>query len=123
MATRPITDTLRHLRGGEFLDEASESLAELVERVTSTGKPGKLTIEISLKKASMGAGALIVSDKITVKSPKEQPMETIMYPTPENNLVTEDPRQQKLPLRTVAESQAPAKVIDDSAALPLPVTA
>ena len=35
---RPITETLRNLQGGSFLDDASEQLAELVRAVSATGK-------------------------------------------------------------------------------------
>ena len=47
---RPITDTLRALRNGHFIDEASEDLARIVNAVSETGKSGKLTIEITVKK-------------------------------------------------------------------------
>lgn len=49
---RPITDTLRHIGGGEFVDVASDKLAELVTAVDSTGKAGKLDLTITVKKAS-----------------------------------------------------------------------
>ena len=43
--SRPITDTLRFLQGGTFLDEASDAMAELVSAVDSTGKGGEITIK------------------------------------------------------------------------------
>ena len=43
MSVRPITDTLRHIGGGVFIDTASDKLAELVAAVDSTGKAGALT--------------------------------------------------------------------------------
>lgn len=110
---KPITDTLRHLRGGVLVDEASEALAELVGAVMETGKPGKLTIELSLTKAGRGSGALVIRDKIVVKRPAEEAFETILYATPENNLVTQDPHQAMLELRQVDEPAArPTKVIN-----------
>lgn len=48
---RPITDTLRILQGGTFMDECSELLADVVKSVDETGKPGKLTITLDLKKS------------------------------------------------------------------------
>ncbi len=42
MNVRPITDTLRALRNGHFIDEASEELARVVNSVAETGKSGKL---------------------------------------------------------------------------------
>jgi hypothetical protein len=100
MSARPIFETLRHLRGGVCLDEASEALADLVRCVDATGKPGKLTIELTLKKATRG-GALVAVDKVTVKKPAEQPMETLFFANAEGNLLTENPAQGKLELRQV----------------------
>jgi hypothetical protein len=110
---KPITDTLRHLRGGVLVDEASDALAELVNAVMESGKPGKLTIELSLSKAGRGSGALVIRDKITVKRPAEDVFETILYATPEGSLVTTDPKQAQLELRQVEEAPArPPKVIN-----------
>lgn len=100
MALKPITETLRHVRGGLLINEASELLAEVVKAVEITGKSGKLTIELQVKKLSR-SGALEIIDKVTSKAPSEAPMTTMMYPTPEGNLITEDPRQAKLDLKTV----------------------
>lgn len=100
MAIKPITDTLRHVRSGLLINEASELLAEIVKAVEVTGKSGKLTIELQVKKLSR-SGALEIIDKVTSKIPTEAPLTTMMYPTPEGNLITEDPRQQKLDLKSV----------------------
>lgn len=100
MALKPFTETLRHVRGGMLLDEASEKLAEIVKAVDITGKAGRITIELQVKKLSR-SGALEIIDKITSKAPTEAPLTTMMYSTPEGNLITEDPRQQKLDLKSV----------------------
>lgn len=52
MSIKSITETLRHVRGGVLLDEASEKLAEIVKAVDTTGRSGKLTIELQIKKLS-----------------------------------------------------------------------
>ena len=106
MAIRPITDTLRHLGAGVMLDEASEQLADLVKRVDETGKPGSMTIKINLRRAT--AGALALTSDVTVKKPPEPKLETLLFPTVEGNLLTQDPRQQTLELRTI-EAAAPAE--------------
>lgn len=98
MAVKRITETLERLRGGQMLDEASDMLAEIVRAVDSTGKAGELTIKLQVKKLSR-SGALEVIDKVTAKVPEETQITTMMYPTPEGNLITEDPRQQKLDLK------------------------
>lgn len=101
MGYRPITDTLRHLRAGMLVEECSEALAKVVQAVDATGKSGKLTIELTIKKVSR-SGALDIVDKVTARVPEDQPLSTLMFPTAEGNLLTEDPRQQKLELRAVA---------------------
>jgi hypothetical protein len=94
--SRPILETLHHLEGGCFLNDAADSLAEIVKQVDVTGKPGKLTLTITVRKAM--ASALAIKGKIAVTLPPEVPVEALMFPTPEGNLLTEDPRQGKLPL-------------------------
>lgn len=98
--TRSITDTLRALRGGAFIDEASDALARLVLAVDARAKSGKLSLELTIKKATRG-GAMTLLGKVKVIAPAEPPEETLMFATPEGNLLTEDPRQQKLELKTV----------------------
>ena len=98
MTTRPITDTLRHIGGGVFIDIASDKMAELVSAVDQQGKPGKLVLEITVKKATRG-GAMLVTGKATLRKPAEPPMEAMLFATPEGNLIADDPNQQKLDLK------------------------
>lgn len=100
--TRPITDTLRLIGGGTFIDQASDQLAALVAAVDSSGKSGKITLDITIKKATR-AGAMHLTGKIKLTKPAEEPMETLLFATPEGNLVAEDPSQKKLDLRQVVQ--------------------
>lgn len=109
MPVRPITDALRHLGAGCLIDDASDAMASLVQAVDQTGKAGSLTIKISLRKAT--AGALAVTGAVTVKKPAEPPIESLMFPTPEGNLLTEDPRQNKLDLKPVAVEAKELKTV------------
>lgn len=99
MSVKCITETLQRLRGGTMLDEASTKLAEVVKAVDITGKAGELVIKLQVKKLSR-SGALEVIDKVTSKVPEEGQLTTMMYPTTEGNLLTQDPRQQNLDLKT-----------------------
>jgi hypothetical protein len=106
MPVRPITDTLRAVQQGVFLEEASEQLAALVKQITETGKGGKLVIELAIKPVGRKSAAISITGKVTAKAPNETPDETLMFPTPEGNLLTEDPRQQKLDLKVAAAPNA-----------------
>ena len=51
------------------------------------------------------AGAMAVKPEVRGTMPKGLPAEALLWPTPDGNLVADDPRQQKLELRAV---KAPA---------------
>ena len=108
---RPITDTLRKLQGGVFLDECSEQLAQLVKGVDETGKPGKLTITLALKKSS---GAIEILANVTNKTPEPKADSDLLWPTVEGNLVVDNPRQQQLPLQVAEKPTAPLRDVDPS---------
>ena len=104
MSIRPITDTLRMLQGGVFVDRCSEMLAETVRHVDETGKAGKVTITIDVKKAG---SAMALQAKVTNKVPEARPDDDLLWPTVEGNLVLDNPNQRKLDLQV-----APARPID-----------
>lgn len=106
MSVRPITDVLRQIAGGMLLDHSSEQFAELVRAIDANGGAGKITIELNVKRASRG-GAMLVTGKSTLKRPADDPMEAMLFATPEGNLVAEDPRQQKLDLKRVEIPETP----------------
>lgn len=99
---RPFFDTARDIRRGQFLEDAADELQKVVRAVDESGKPGKLTITLTIKPASKGQGAYILSDKVKATLPELPLGETILFATPDGNLVTTDPRQQKLDLKAIA---------------------
>lgn len=101
LASRPITDTIRYIGGGVFIDTASDKLAELVAAVDHSGKSGKIVLSITVKKATRG-GAMHVTGTVNLTKPAEDAMECMLFATPGGNLVTDDPNQQKLDLKAVA---------------------
>jgi len=107
MSIRPITDTLRHIGGGVFIDTASDKLAELVGAVDQSGKQGKINLAITVKKATRG-GAMIITGKVIMTKPADEPLEAMLFATPEGNLVADDPNQQKLDLKMVGDGAGAA---------------
>lgn len=103
VGARPITDTLRMIGGGMYLDTVSEKMAELVAAVNATGKKGKIALSITVKKATRG-GAMHITGEVKITPPAEEAMEAILFATKEGNLVLDDPAQQKLDLRRVPDA-------------------
>lgn len=108
---KPITDTLRLLQGGLFVEQCSELFAQVVRQVEDTGKAGKLTITLDLKKVS---GAIGVLAKVTDKTPEKAPDSELFYATAEGNLSRDNPNQRKLDLRPVAEPARELRNVDQA---------
>lgn len=103
---RPATDTFRDIAGGMMVEEASETLRALVLAVDEQGKGGDLTIKIKVAPAGRQSGAMNVSYEVKSNKPEGQRPSSIMWGTPEGDLLANDPRQQTLQLRTVPEVAA-----------------
>jgi hypothetical protein len=93
-------DFLREHRGGQTHDLLSDKLQELVAAVTAEERAGKLTITFGVKPMGKGDGLEVTAD-VKMTPPKETPGSSIFFPTPENNLVRQDPRQQAMELREI----------------------
>ena len=100
---RPWTAWLLEQRNGALVAELGEALAELTEAVTEHREPGTLTLVLKLKPLTSDAHALEVVDDVRVKAPTAPRTGSIFYPDTAGNLSRTDPRQQRLPLRPVAD--------------------
>lgn len=104
---KPLHDNLKAVRieddeTGDLmpvLDYAGQRFSKLVNAVVDTNKVGYITLKITVKPST--AGALAVKPELRVVMPKGMPAEALLWPTPDGNLVAEDPRQEKLELRQV----------------------
>ena len=102
MSIRPIVDTLRELRHGAMLDEASEQMAEVVKRVSETGKAGSLLIKLTVKPAGRGmVRTVVIEDDVAAKLPEADKEVTVFFPLSDGNLSRQDPSQMNLGLRVV----------------------
>lgn len=110
MAKKSFAHTLAQLQGGAFMAVCTDLLADTVKAVDETGKPGKVTITIELKKS---AGALQVHAHATNKVPETKADPDLLWATVEGNLVVQNPNQQNLDLRDAGEdARAQRKVAD-----------
>lgn len=96
---RPFIDTFRDLEHGHLLEELSDVQQQVVNAVSATNKPGKIVIELNYKPE--GSGQLTVKATIKPKVPELARGSSLFFMSPEGNLLREDPRQAKLPLRSV----------------------
>lgn len=108
-------ETIRQLRSGRTQEEAAEKLAQLVQDCRHTGKKGTLTIKMTINPDKGDTGQYFIADEITVKAPKFERGNTLMWGTPDGNLQRTDPNQGELPLRSVPDEEpAPRRVDTDS---------
>lgn len=109
--SKPINENLKDIRveneGGDLLpllDHAGDQFADLLKAIVATNKAGTLTLKVDVKPST--AGAMAVKASVTTKKPKGLPPESLLWVTPEGNLIADDPRQVKLELKPVASEPA-----------------
>ena len=100
MTFRQFTDVLPSLRYGTLNDDLGEALNTLTKKCDETNKSGTLTLTLKLKPGK--GGQIEIFDEIKVSLPKEEKASSIMFATPDGNLIREDPRQMTIDgLRTL----------------------
>ena len=119
---KPLNENLQAVRietdEGDLIpvmDFAGAKFADLINAVTAHNKAGTLTLKIAVKPST--AGALAVKAEVSITKPKGLPPESLLWATPEGNLMAEDPRQTKLELRDV--TPAPSRELKTIAADPV----
>lgn len=104
---RPIFETLREIRAGGLLNEATEALAELVHAVNETGKSGEIAIRLKLKLANRGSSTMIVDADVKKTIPEPDREVAFFFPTKDGGLSKQDPNQIPLGLRPVSDMSDP----------------
>ena len=98
-------DFLREHRSGATHAELTEALQGLTAAVVEERRGGSLTLKITIKPLAKGDG-LEVSANVTLAAPLPVPGVSIFYPTPSNDLVRQDPRQQAMDLKEIGPAEA-----------------
>lgn len=107
----PFEITFSQLRAGSASREATEAIRQVVEAVLDTGKPGKMTIELTVKPNARNkreVEAVKIIDKIKVKLP-EEPAESIMFVNSNHELTLNNQRQVDM----FPEHVVPKRIIDE----------
>lgn len=111
--SRPIADVLREINAGEFYDEASDALGELVAAVVEARAGGSLTLKISVK--PNGENSVKVAAEHVSKLPKMPRGESLFFVQGTGDLVRNDPRQEEMfggrPVRSVADDEGKTRKI------------
>jgi len=101
---------LKDFKAGHLDAMLTEKLHDLVESVTKFQKQGELSVKITLKPKD--EGEIMTRVQFKVKAPERDTMESIMFATPENNLIDSNPKQPELfntPVKSVKD--APASLV------------
>lgn len=94
--------TLSNLQHGYSLQELDQLLTEALQASQDTGKVSKVSVTLTIK--PNGAGTYKITDDIKSTLPKFEKEATLLFTDGEQQLVREDPRQQKLKLEQVQSS-------------------
>lgn len=89
-----FSEFINEYRAGSLNAMLGMELQKLVAATQKFAKPGKMNIVISV--APKQAGETNISIKFENKMPKRDTVTSIMFVTPEGNLVDDDPTQPKL---------------------------
>lgn len=101
--------TLNNLRTGAA-EELSDVLAEACKAAKDTSKQATVTLTLKIIPEKGMDGVYTIEEEIKSKLPQLPRGRTILFETPEGNLVTDDPKQQKLELRSVDAEEKPTEL-------------
>lgn len=105
---RPITDVLRDIRKGRVVDLATERLAEIVQAVDETGKPGELTLILKVTPEKGGGSQKTLTAKVKAKIPEADLPEGIFFSDADGDLHRSDPAQTTMEFRDASSRQVQA---------------
>ncbi|GEM_PF-1704585 len=94
--------TLGNLQHGDTLQQLDDLLSEALQASNDTGKVSKVSVTLTIK--PNGRGTYKIMDDVKSTLPKFDKEPTVLFTDGDQQLVREDPRQQKLKLEQVSES-------------------
>lgn len=91
---------IQRLGQGRLLESLHAALVATSEEVVETGKPGKITLTLSVSNHGQGDEVIIVNETLSRTSPK-RPSRGAMFYAVEGELHKDDPRQIPMEFRLV----------------------
>lgn len=88
-----LADVLGQIRGGFAMHEAGKKLAELVQAVNATKKPGEITLTIKVAPDKVDDRVVTMKPSIKTKIPEKGFNEGIFFIGADGRLSKEDPAQ------------------------------
>ena len=107
---RSITDILGDLEHGEFAEQVSQEVAELIQKINEIGKKGELTLKFDF--IPNGMGAVNIKGKHNINEPKKDRPVTMMFYNDQGDLTRMDPRQTEMNLKPVENNVKTFKQVD-----------
>ena len=93
-----FSQTLANLQRGDTIEQLDELLTEALQASNDTGKVSKVTVTLTIKP---NRGTYKIQDDIKSTLPKFDKEPTVLFTDGNQQLVREDPRQQKLNLEHI----------------------
>lgn len=113
---KTFSEQLPAIAGGAFEKELTDALADVLEYLSGHGGKPKITAEMELSTQMTKAGPMIkIAYRVTVKYPKEKPVDFGMFLSPEGNLMLDNPNQRNLPFAEVEAERKATEVVTDFA--------
>ena len=109
---KSFSEQLPLIAGGAFENELTDALADVLEYINTHGGSPEITAKMKLSTQITKAGPMVkIAYSVSVKYPKEKPVDFAMFITPEGNLMLDNPNQGNLPFREVEIEKKKPEVI------------
>lgn len=105
---------LQRLGRGRMLEQLAIALASVATEVVETGQAGEVTLKLKLTTREQGDAMITVNETISRKTPTPAARGQYLFSV-EGWLYDVDPRQTRLPFRSVEQLTADQRELDDAA--------
>lgn len=104
-----FSQTLANLQRGSTIEELDQLLTDALQASQDTGKVSKVSVTLTIK--PNGMGTYKITDDVKSTLPKFDKEATVLFTDRDQQLVREDPRQQKLDLERIDSAPVELKQV------------